>query len=312
MALGHRTELVHLSQLPWWQRFDVVVLHRPRLGLRLQFILATLRAAGTQVVADFDDLVFAPELAEHSPGVVNQLIGLAVTQKQYASHAAALTRMARITVSTPPLQAAVMRQCQGAAVTVLPNAIHRSWRSLALRSRRAAGTPATLGYCPGTRSHDLDFATVIPALERVLDRHPDLRLRITGPLEFTLRARPDQIVHQDRVSFADYAAAVAAADINLAPLEDSPFTRCKSALKVIEAGWLGVPTLASPLPDAQRFLGAGAVIANTDDWFCILDRLVSDESFYATHADGLRERVLAHADIDRVAQDWLRFVERVP
>jgi glycosyltransferase involved in cell wall biosynthesis len=260
------------------------------------------------LVADLDDLIFDEALAEHSPGVVNGFMSLEKTKRTYASHARILSRFEKITVSTEPLAQHAKARFPKAKVAVIPNAVHWSWRELpAYKKPERPGR--LIGYFPGTRSHDRDFAQVAPVLQSVLAQCPDVRLSVTGPLDFELEARPGQVDRHEKMPFDRFHENVQRCDVNLAPLEASPFTACKSALKVIEAGYWNIPTVCSPLPDAQRFVGAGACLANTPAEFeAQLLRLLRDDAWYAEQTEGLRERVLALADVNAVAQQWLDFV----
>lgn len=304
-ALGHSVWQGHLSRFPWWQHWDIAVFHRPRASWRLGMLQAWLRRRGTLTVADVDDLVFDPGLTSFSPGVANGQVGMEVTRRQFESHRQALASFDRITVSTVPLQQHAERLFPGAQVWRLPNALHWSW--LDKDSPASKGLPGKrIGYMPGTRSHDRDFALVSGALTRLLSRHPDLSLHITGPLEFSVDARPGQVVHQPKRPFDRYHQAFEGLHINLAPLESTPFTACKTAIKVMEAAWWNIPTVCSPLLDAQRYVGAGALLANDDSGFeAELERLLTDVDHYETACRDLRARVLPLSDIRTLATDWL-------
>lgn len=305
-ALGHEVWSGHLSALPWTQRWDVLVLHRPRGTWRFRATLTWLRHRGTKVLADVDDLIMDPAQAVYSPGVVNGLVDLATTQRQFAAHLEALSCMDGISVSTTPLAEEVRRILPGTKVAVVPNAVHYSWRGLPLHPNQASAKVMT--YMPGTRSHDRDFAELVPVLERVLHRHSDAQLRITGPLTFSLNARTGQIEHRDKVPFGEYHRCFEGAAINLAPLEESPFTRCKSALKVLEAAWWNVPTVCSDLPDAARFDGAGALRARTaKDFEEHLESLLGNGQALKAQSAGLRERMSSRADVMTTSGAWSGF-----
>jgi len=306
-AMGHQVFWLHWSALRPGQNLDVAVFHRPRYSLVWRARLWWLRRQGTILVADVDDLIFDPELARYSPGVVNGLVPLPKTAQQFAIHRAALMCFDRVTVSTEPLAAQVRNQLTGAAVQVLPNAVHLSWLDA------QAGLPPrpyspVVTYFPGTRSHDRDFAVYAGGVANFLAAHGDARLEITGPLNFDLQARPGQVVRHERIPFARYADHVRSSWVNLAPLELTPFTRCKSALKVLEAGFWGIPTVCSPLPDAERFASAGAVFApDSQACFTALQAL-ANPSYYAEITHGLSERVLARAGVRNIARTFLQFV----
>jgi hypothetical protein len=309
--LGHRVTWLHWSQLRPGRRFDVAVFHRPRHSLVWRSLLWWLRRHGTTLVADVDDLVFDPKLSRYSPGVVNEQRGLPKVARQFSEHAAALACFDRVTVSTDALAAHVRRCFPEAAVLVLPNAVHMSWRDARRDCRPRPGRPVVT-YFPGTRSHDRDFAVYASGIESFLHANARARLEVTGPLGFELRARHGQVVHHEKVPFAVFAERVRTAWVNLAPLEVTPFTQCKSALKVLEAGFWGTPTVCSPLPDAERFLPCGALFAsNGQECLAALQKLLVP-AHYAAMTHELPARVLAQADICRTADAFLQFVEGKP
>lgn len=305
-ARGHTVWTGHLSSLPWGQQWDAVLFHRPRASLHFKLLVMWLRRRGARVLADIDDLIMDAELAMHSPGVSNGLVALSVTQKQFASHYAALRLVDGISVSTEPLMQEVKRLLPGAEVIVTPNGVHHSWWDMPVPSREPGARLIT--YMPGTRSHDRDFALLTPVLQRVLRRHPQARLQITGPLGFAVDARSGQVAHREKLPFDQYHQTFAGASINLAPLENSPFTRCKSALKIIEAAWWNMPTVCSDFPDATRFDGAGALRAeNAQAFEGHLEHLLGDVDAFETLAQGLRERVRSLVDVRSLGAGWLAF-----
>jgi len=308
-ALGIGTELMHLTSLPLRPRHEVAVLHRPRHSLRLRVATSLLRRAGVRLVADVDDLVFDEGLAGFSPGVMNGLLTLKETRDQFSANRRALERFELITVSTEPLAEHVRRCFPSAQVVIVPNGVPRQWRSLPRRS--APPDAPVITYLPGTRSHDRDFAVYAEGVAAFLAKYLDARLEVTGPLKFTLPARPGQVVHCEKVPFERYHERVWGGWANLAPLEATPFTRCKSALKVLEAGWWGVPTVCSPIPDAQRFDGAGALFAHDAEGCYMRLESMMDAARYRGLTEGLPARVLAVADVDREAARLLGLVERI-
>jgi glycosyltransferase involved in cell wall biosynthesis len=306
-VLGHTVSMLHVSDLSVLNCFDVVVFHRPRLTLRLRFLLLLLRRKQTVLVADFDDLVIDEQFSSFSPGVVNKQVSTRKTRSLFRSHRQALGWFKYVTVSTQPLADELQRCFPTLDMVILPNVVHHSWRDMPVPVRDETYEKVVV-YFPGTRSHDRDFETVRPAFERFLAEHPEVRMEITGPLTFQMNARPDQVRHRDKVPFSDYGGLFRGAWLNLAPLEETRFTRCKSALKVLEAGFWGVPTLCTPIPDADRFVGRGAIFADTaDEWYQRLSDLLQPDC-YNEVTQGLREKVIECTDIDQVATKFLHFV----
>lgn len=304
---GHNTYMMHISELSSKQRFDIIVLHRPKKHWLTQWRLRSLQRKGCKVIADFDDLVFLPEFATQSPGVINSLVSEKQTIKNFASHQAGLQYCDACLVSVTPLIQKIERVFSK-PVLLLPNAVHRSWYPLLEAPNRLAEPKLT--YFPGTRSHDRDFATIKPVLEQLLAEEPDLRLQITGVLTTDLHCKPQQLILQPKQPFADYALQVASSWLNLAPLEDTEFNRHKSALKAIEASWFNVPTLASPIPDMQRLQHAGAeLMHNQQDWYRAIKTRLNSTQY--TNLEPLRTKIQTIANAETNAEHFLQFVARV-
>ncbi len=314
-AQGHQVTWSHVTAPGWTTRPDVVVFHRPLLSWTLAWWWLRLRRQGVRLLADVDDLVFDPALAAHSPAVLNHQLPIQALRRRFWRHREALRHFDLITVSTEALAVAVAqlpRRPAGARVHWLPNAVHRHWRALP-DAPSADPLAPVLRYLPGTASHDRDFALIAPVLTEVLRARPQARLEVVGPLSFALDLPERQIQHRPRQPFAQYHEVVRAPGINLAPLEATPFTACKSAVKVIESAFWRVPTVVSPLQDARRFVGAGACVAETPaDWGRWLSLLLDDGPARLGLTASLRERVLAVADIDRLASNWCEAVRALP
>jgi len=153
-------------------------------------------------------------------------------------------------------------------------------------------------------------------LASLLQQHPEVQLDIIGPLTLPELFPRAQVHQRSKLPFDQYKSAVCGATVNLAPLEPTRFNASKSGLKVVEAAWWGVPTLCSPNADTHRLAqaGAGAVeAASLDAWRIELERLLFDPGHRAALTSGLRERVLAVADIHANASTWLDWVQgRLP
>jgi len=307
-AAGYRITYSHLSRVFEHGVPDVAVFHRPRYSFRLASVLYWLRRNGTTLVADVDDLIFDMSLSRFSPGVLNELVSLPKTRQQFADHCRALASFDLLTTSTQPLAKHLLRCLPRAKTWVLPNAVHLAWRQAGKDAPRKIRTRPVVTYFPGTRSHNRDFAVYADGVGRFLAANPEARLEVTGPLSFELPARPGQVVHRPKVPFEKYVERVRNGWVNLAPLEVTPFNRCKSALKVLEAGFSGVPTICSPLPDANRFAAAGAVFAEDSDACFAALQSMTEPAHYQAAIDDLSARVLAEADVMRVADAFLQFI----
>lgn len=308
---GHTVWLGHARDLPLTTAWDVVVFHRPRAQWWMRVMLTWLQYRGTRCLADFDDLVFDPALARHSPGVVNGLVSLLDMQRQFAQHQEALQWFDGVTVSTQRLAERASSIAISSQVHVVHNAVHWSWRDKPLHN--VVRDSLVMSYMPGTRSHDQDFAWVSPALESTLNAYKNARLQITGPLNYHLNNSEARVVHQPKRRFAEFYQVFEGVGLNLAPLVSSPFNECKSGIKIVEAAWWGIPTVFSHLPDALRLVGAGGVQAGTlPEFEAMIHDWASNSRDFAPEPQALRQAVLQHADVFDVASRWLLDVAGLP
>jgi len=118
-----------------------------------------------------------------------------------------------------------------------------------------------------TPTYELDVA--IRAIARIATERPDLDVRLDlygrGDSEEELRALTAELGVRGRVTFHgripidDVPAAVAAADIGIAPTRLDPFTAMTISGKIYEYGAMGKAVVASRLPLVERTFPDGTV-----------------------------------------------------
>jgi glycosyltransferase involved in cell wall biosynthesis len=161
------------------------------------------------------------------------------------------------------------------------------------RGFRADGTVRLVYAGALTPIYELDVA--VTAVARLRDRRPDLPIVLDvygrGDSEPALRKLATDLAVDDRVHFHGripieaVPAAIAAADIGLAPTRRDPFTDFSLSTKIFEYGAMGKPAVASRLPMVERTFPAGSVV-----------------TYGAGDADALADAVLGLVD-DRPARD---------
>jgi len=174
----------------------------------------------------------------------------------------------------------------------------------------------------GTMTHDADFAIVEGALARlksVFAEHVSIEL-------LGVSSRGDLPSWVNRVGMPVHASSSYPGfvnwisqqhwDIGIAPLADTPFNRCKSAIKALDYAAIGLPVLASDRAVYRGSLadGAGGMLLPDDEaaWFVALSRLVRDAGLRRRLSEGARTAVpakmlAAQAASRRAA--WLSLLE---
>jgi glycosyltransferase involved in cell wall biosynthesis len=212
-----------------------------------------------------------------------------------------------VTVSTEPLARAVRDECQidPARVAVLPNRVAPSLLAVD-RTRRDR---VTVGWA-GSPSHEPDMALVAVPLRKFLDRHRDVDLHLIGH-----DWRSAMGLRRSNVRVTGWAESIPAYwravdfDIGLAPLAHSIFAMSKSAIKVLEYGALGIPSIASdeaPYRDAIVDGVTGFLVRRPDDWERRLHELVCDPDLREGMGRAAKSHVERHHNIADGWRDWER------
>ncbi len=155
-----------------------------------------------------------------------------------------------------------------------------------------------IGYFSGTASHDKDFETVKRVLVGILEKYPDVELNLFGPLEIDdIYAKFGKRVKKHPFSpWKKHLENIASVDVNIAPLEiGNPFCESKSELKFIEAGIVGVPTVATSTQTFQEAIEDGVdgfVAGDDEEWKEKLEKLISDKDLRASMGQKAWEKVL--------------------
>jgi len=267
---------------------DVAILFRVPWDTTLEAFVGACRRRAVPVGFDIDDLVFDPELL--TPQSFALLRGASATEhgrwRGLAVDLRATLLACDFTVLTTEELAQHVRRMSKPAF-VLPNALGsaalRRYARARLRRRMRSSTDSVcLGYASGTPTHQGDFAAVAPALARVLAERPQARLCILGELDLTdldaLAAHRERIELLPRVPYSGVPRAMRDFDLALAPLErESPFCRCKSEIKYVEAGALGLPIVATDTPPFRAAIEDGLngrLAPDGDAWHAALLDLI--------------------------------------
>lgn len=292
---------------------DLLVLQSPGTAAALR-LLEQAREAGVGTVVDFDDL-FGPSFLRTSwlvsaqgsaPGDGDpRQIHADVLRRFHACLRAADA----VTVSTPDLAAAYASLNPN--ISVLPNCFNDAnpfW-SLAPPKRDTVN----VGFA-GTGDHRENLALVKEALEGVLRQHRSVRLVEAGKPELgpnlldQIDAPPEQLVHLGEVSFDLFPLVLQQMDVVLAPLVDSPFARCKSNIRCMTAGVVGVPVVASPVGTYAKYIRHGVngfLAASSGEWRAGIEALLLDSRRRHAMGEANREAARAYS----ISANWSRWSE---
>lgn len=298
----------------------VLFLHRVGLDPWVAEALERARRRGWTTVADIDDLVFD---VRFTPWVR----GLEVLPPGSAAGYDAGVEMYRrcmraVDAVTVPTDALARHAAGlGRPVYVYRNALSGAHLALAeaaaARGRAATERSATIGYFSGTYTHNHDFRTCTGALIALLKKWPELQLLVQGPLDLSpgLDRFASRIHRGPLVEWTALPQIMRQTDIQLAPLEQgNPFCQAKSELKYMEAGVLGLPTVATPTESFRHAITPGVnglLAADPDAWVRELDRLIADAGFRLRLGAEARRDVVERYHPRRRADELVRILGEI-
>jgi glycosyltransferase involved in cell wall biosynthesis len=285
-------------------RSSLVVLWRCPLRADLVPALHLCRLHRVPVVFDVDDYVFEPRIA-----TTRYIDGIRFVQPKdvelyywgIKAYRRLLLACDATTFTTRYLADRVSEL--GRPAHVLPNGLDSRYvaAATAAGNARQDGAHVTIGYAPGSKTHQRDFAECASAVAQVLRENPHVRFSIIGPLDLDewpeFEELRDRIVVDPTIGRDHLRRKLAEVDIHVAPIElNNPFTESKSELKYFEPATMGIPTIASatqPFRSAISDGVTGFVAKTSADWLSALSKLVGDASFRREMGERARTDALA-------------------
>lgn len=282
-------------------KYSLIVCHRVVMSDSYAKLVAQAKKYGILLVADIDDLLFDNDYASLFDEIKRRPYKAVAADVERFRKALSMIQYA--TVTTPTL-CKELHQLGLANIEIVPNTVMDEilFMSNAAYKERLTRSPREeilIGYPSGSKTHAMDFQIALPALVKLLDKYPKVKLVLMGEIEI-----PKELVpFGNRVEMAKFVKPVylpknlASIDINITPLQHRLFCECKSNLKYIEAGLVGIPTVASPTEPLLQTIehGRNGFIAKSEkEWFDCLCQLVDDKILRKNLGEVAREDCLAN------------------
>ncbi|MFO0983273.1 MAG: glycosyltransferase [Planctomycetota bacterium] len=231
---------------------NAAIMHRVPWSPDVQQLIDSVHQRGGACWFNLDDLLFRPEHVSHLTFSGERAEHDAMEHRELAArYFRTLTACDQVLTSTETL-AQEVRHATAKPVHVVRNAAAEETVRLSEHARGQqplGGHACTLiGYLSGTPTHDRDLAEAIPGVTQLLRERPDVVVALVGFASASAFAE-DVRVRLLHVPFQDWRLLpelMRRLDLVLAPLEsDNRFTQCKSEVKYLESGLVGVPTIAT-------------------------------------------------------------------
>lgn len=138
-----------------------------------------------------------------------------------------------------------------------------------------------IGYFSGSITHSEDFDMILPALGKVMEKHPEVSLRIVGELDVPkeLERFRERVLYGEFCPWEELPKLIASVDINIVPLKSTIFNEAKSENKWVEASLVKVPTVASDVGAFSQMIESGKtgiLCSSLEDWENSLNMLIED------------------------------------
>ena len=282
-------------------RFKIFIFQKTIYSKTVAKLVEKIKAQKKEIIFEADDLVYDPEYIRRMDFFEKMNV---LEKKQYETGVGSeiLNDDYVKTCVTTTAYLAEKLKSHGKQVFVSKNKLSNYDANLAenlcSKKTKSGGEKVKIGYFSGTASHDKDFETVKDVLVFVLEKYPQAELHLFGPLgiDDVYAKFGDRVKKHTFASWEKHLENIAGVDINIAPLEiGNSFCESKSELKFIEAGIVGVPTVAAATQTFQEAIEDGVdgfVAGDDEEWQEKLEKLILDENLRKSMGEKAREKVL--------------------
>jgi glycosyltransferase involved in cell wall biosynthesis len=182
-------------------------------------------------------------------------------------------------------------------VTVVPSLVET--RQLPLK-RHEDGDTVTLGWIgsAGTSRYLVPIGSLLTELSRLAPERT-FRLMVVGG-----KITPPQGIEVEQLEWSPEAEekALAAIDIGLMPMPDTPWTRGKCAYKALQYMSAGIPAVADDVGVSRDVVAEGGIIVRREgEWLTALIDLTRDYKLRSRLGAAARRQVEAHYSVERWA-----------
>lgn len=284
------------------KKFKIFVFHRVVYNSKIAKFIKEIKNQSGEIIFETDDLTFDPQYATRT----NHYAKLNTFEKKQYESGLGLEILKdpyiKICTTTTSYLAKIL-EGYGKKVFIVPNKLSNSdlkiIEKIIQKPRTKNQKLVKIGYFSGTKSHDRDFATITDVLVKIMEKYPDVRLVLAGPLDIEnkLNKFKNKIERLPFASRKKHFENISKIDINLAPLEiGDPFCESKSELKFFEAGILEVPTVAAATQTFREAIMDGVdgfLAGNTEGWTKQLEKLITDENLRESLGEKARKTALS-------------------
>jgi len=306
---------------------DIVIVPRPS-DIHMLKVINVLKEMGKKIIVDHDDNIFrisplSPHYEDYgienvemkmSDGSVLKVwengrnINLSKNKRKMGYSEEIMKIADMITVTTSIL--AETYKIYNKNIKALPNCIDTNiWQKLPLEKHEEIRL-----FWAGGASHYQDWCLLSDVLPEIMNKYSNVKLIILGSkFDGTLKMCPkNRVEHYPWVNTMvyPYKIAILDPDIAIIPLEDNEFNRCKSAIKWVEMGSIGVPSVTSYVSPYKEINenNNGIFIENNDKdaWIEGISYLIENREKRIEIGNNAKEYVYQNFDIHKKYIEWVK------
>lgn len=292
---------------------DIIIVQRDFPSAETMSLLKKLKALGKKLVYETDDAFHL--IPEDHPKAFHRAKAPAIFE---------FVKMADvITASTQKLADAFKSYGN---VTVLPNRLSATlWNDALLSACRQfrAQYPQDsirIGLVGGA-DHAQDLALLKEAIAEIVDQHLNIDWVVYGDgaanLLKPLVAESRLITKKSDFDYRGHPIRLAemAIDIALVPLVDNEFNQCRSNLKFLEFGFLGIPTIFSNTVSYNQTVidGKTGLLANnsTVSWVNAISKLINNANLRRTMGSNAQKEVQTNWMLNSQLSGWQQILDKL-
>lgn len=293
-----------------------IVFWRSNIDLSKSKLLSVIKDRNVKIIYDTDDYTFDREVYNSS-----KVAGLREVSPKHAQklsefiskeQANQIMQSDYFFGSTERLVRAATKM--GKASFLVPNIVNDanfSNKKAPLSSKSISRKEnLRLVYASGSNTHRQDFKEAQEGIFKFLEQRKFATLTFLGHAPISRKEIPksirDQVFFTPPVPKENYLRELATFDVNLAPLEvKSEFVQAKSALKYMQAAYVGIPTLASPTLEYANVITHGVngwLCQGEGEWFEVLCAVAGDEDLRIKTGEAALQDVLSNHSLSSLAQ----------
>jgi len=297
-------------------RYSTVVFYRSKWTEEIETFIGKVKSKKIPVYYDVDDLVFDYKK-------ISYLEFLKKDEYVNFEEETKLTKKCMdlcdgFITSTNHLKAEIEDSCPGKPVCVNRNVASLEMLTISNKVKEGVAKDnnrVVLGYFSGSRTHDKDFALIEDTILKIMEENENVYLKIGGVLELSEEFNKfgNRILRHGFCDWKHLPEVIASVDINLMPVENTIFHKCKSENKWTEAALVNVCTVASyneELACAIKNAKNGFLCKDSEEWYRVLSKLVKDQKLRREISRKANKDVIEQSTVLTVKDSVLKFLQK--